>query len=335
MMKKLRLIVFFVILSILIMSVSFAGDINSGITGKDYGNGVVDKPNSEVTYQIKDGYIYIYWGQKPTGGYLIKIKEVKYTNGTLYVYFYTKSPAPTDIVTQVITYPSDKVKLPTTEEIKEVKLINITNDMVAENGLAKRYFPLTKGSYWIYNFKIKEKDSKGNIVEKSKKVKMQILNEYKSKDYVLYELKGDIINVAPEKRFGFISVSDNIYMVDENVLNDIVKNIKSFDSFEKLIKKFEEDSLRIIFKFPLLSGKKYPAYSYIKREDVLYSWVVAKEKDIILRGKKYNQFKIEYKSLPERISIGFVYGIGITYVEYHHNGSTCDAYASLVDFKVK
>jgi len=43
--------------------------------------------------------------------------------------------------------------------------------MVAENGLAKRYFPLTKGSYWIYNFKIKEKDSKGNIVEKSKRLR--------------------------------------------------------------------------------------------------------------------------------------------------------------------
>lgn len=63
MMKKLRLIVFFMILSILIMSVSFAGDIKSSIAGKDYGNGVVDKPNSEVTYQIKDGYIYIYWGK--------------------------------------------------------------------------------------------------------------------------------------------------------------------------------------------------------------------------------------------------------------------------------
>ncbi|ADQ03629.1 hypothetical protein Calow_0009 [Caldicellulosiruptor owensensis OL] len=334
MMKKLRLIVFFVILSILIMSVSFAGDIKSGIAAKDYINGIVDKQNSEVTYQMKDGYIYIYWGQKPTGGYLIKIKELKYINGILYVYYYTKSPAPTDMVTQVITYPSDKAKLPTTEEIKEVKLINITDDVEAENGFSKRYFPLTKGSYWIYNFRIKEKDSKGNIVEKSKKVKMQILNEYKSKDYVLYEAKGDIINVAPEKRFGFISVSDNIYMVDESVLNNIVKNIKSFDSFEKLIKKFG-DSLRIVFKFPLLSGKRYPAYSYIKRKDVLYSWVVEKEKDIVLKGKKYNQFKIEYRSLPERISIGFVCGIGITFVEYHHNGSTYDAYASLIDFKVK
>lgn len=49
------------------------------------------------------------WGEKPTGGYSIKIKEVVIEGDRVKIYYTTTSPGPDDIVTQAFTYPKDKV----------------------------------------------------------------------------------------------------------------------------------------------------------------------------------------------------------------------------------
>lgn len=45
------------------------------------------------------------WGEKPTGGYRIAIKETKLVAGTLQVLVETQAPAPDALVTMAFTYP--------------------------------------------------------------------------------------------------------------------------------------------------------------------------------------------------------------------------------------
>ena len=66
------------------------------------------------------------WGQKPTGGYSIKILEAKQVGDTIEVKYETKSPKPGDMVIQVLTYPKDsiKVKVDDASKVYKVVLIN-------------------------------------------------------------------------------------------------------------------------------------------------------------------------------------------------------------------
>lgn len=45
------------------------------------------------------------WGQKPTGGYSLKIDRYEVVNGILNVYVKATSPAPEAMVTMALTYP--------------------------------------------------------------------------------------------------------------------------------------------------------------------------------------------------------------------------------------
>lgn len=112
--------------SFLITSLAFAGQ--TPLTSKNASTKIsTQSQQNDVSYKIQDGYVYVFWGQKPTAGYQIKIVNATLNNNTLYVYFCKQSPKPGNMVAQVITYPKDKFKLPTSNKpIKEVKLIDVT-----------------------------------------------------------------------------------------------------------------------------------------------------------------------------------------------------------------
>lgn len=65
------------------------------------------------------------WGQKPTGGYSIKILEAKQVGDTIEVKYVTKSPGPRDIVIQVLTYPKDSMKVKVDDPSKDYKVVLI------------------------------------------------------------------------------------------------------------------------------------------------------------------------------------------------------------------
>jgi hypothetical protein len=65
------------------------------------------------------------WGQKSTGGYIIKILEAKQVGSTIEVKYMTKSPGPSDFVTQALTYPKDSIKVKVDDPTKEYKVILI------------------------------------------------------------------------------------------------------------------------------------------------------------------------------------------------------------------
>lgn len=81
--------------------------------------------------------IYITLGERPSGGYGIQIKQVRKKDNKLLVVVKAVGPEPTDVVTQIITYPYDIVKLPLEElgKIKKVIFISEKGNKLREKNL--------------------------------------------------------------------------------------------------------------------------------------------------------------------------------------------------------
>ncbi len=67
-----------------------------------------------VTYSLPGDRksITLYWGEKPTGGYAVKIRSVALEGDVLKVFYSLRSPRPGEMVTQAVTYPRDTAPLP-------------------------------------------------------------------------------------------------------------------------------------------------------------------------------------------------------------------------------
>lgn len=63
------------------------------------------------------------WGEKPTGGYSIKILEAKQVGDTIEVKYETKSPAPGAMVIHVLTYPKDSIKVKVDNVNRDFKVV--------------------------------------------------------------------------------------------------------------------------------------------------------------------------------------------------------------------
>ncbi|MGF7186695.1 hypothetical protein GGQ84_002820 [Desulfitispora alkaliphila] len=112
-----------------------------------------------VQEKVLDGkrYVFVTEGQKPTGGYAVKVEEVTAVDGNLVFNIKTTEPEEGATVTQVITYPYDLIVV----EDKESPLK--FSDVDDEN----RYFmglwgidtieqPIIASSEWIKIFSIEE-----------------------------------------------------------------------------------------------------------------------------------------------------------------------------------
>ena len=78
--------------------------------------------NYDSTYK-KRGFSYsmendgsiiytIAMGEKPTGGYFIKIKKVLTRRKDVLIYIYEKSPGENELLTKALTYPITQIKFP-------------------------------------------------------------------------------------------------------------------------------------------------------------------------------------------------------------------------------
>ncbi|QUH24469.1 protease complex subunit PrcB family protein [Serpentinicella alkaliphila] len=88
---------------------------------------VSEETTEEVTYSIANNVITVHWGEKPTGGYSIKITELKLdSNNNLLVYYKTESPKDRDSVTLAITYPRDSMTIPTA--LRGYRVVKLVHD---------------------------------------------------------------------------------------------------------------------------------------------------------------------------------------------------------------
>lgn len=72
-------------------------------------------------------YVLVAWGEKPTGGYAVRIEEIARGRGGDVVVVRLRAPGPEDIVTQVITYPYDLVV--TSEKLRRPVVFSYSGDL--------------------------------------------------------------------------------------------------------------------------------------------------------------------------------------------------------------
>lgn len=79
-------------------------------------NVTLSKDNGELVVTLD-------WGQKSTGGYILKILSIKEEGTQLVVEYFAKAPGPNDIVTQAITYPKDSKRIKVTDINRDYEVI--------------------------------------------------------------------------------------------------------------------------------------------------------------------------------------------------------------------
>ncbi|NLV16734.1 MAG: protease complex subunit PrcB family protein [Syntrophomonadaceae bacterium] len=78
-----------------------------------------------VSYQIQGNELTLSWAEKPTDGYSVSIIALEAQQGTLTVSYSLQSPGDEDVVTQALTYPQAKAKIPEELIYSKVKLVRI------------------------------------------------------------------------------------------------------------------------------------------------------------------------------------------------------------------
>lgn len=194
----------------------------------------------------------------------------------------------------------------------------------------EEYFPLNEGDYWEYAFHKKQDSADGMIIE-DQKLRMEVEGVFKTEDYSIMEMKGDLIRSMPDRRFGLVVKSNQVYYLCEETLDVLLTAVKNNESPE--FNSFNT-GVRLLFQFPLYNGQKFGGDT--SREDQMYMWVV-KEDGYFLRKIKGEpeyipKYAVGYSSCGEEISYSFVTGIGITAHSYHHNGTIFDVEAKLTNY---
>lgn len=89
--------------------------------------GIIDanEKGINVTTSKSNGELVITldWGEKNTGGYILKILSTREEGDAIIVEYLAKAPGPNDIVTQVITYPKDTKRIKVKDINKDYKIV--------------------------------------------------------------------------------------------------------------------------------------------------------------------------------------------------------------------
>lgn len=205
-------------------------------------------------------------------------------------------------------------------------------------------FPLTKGSYWMYQASVKWTKVGGEIIEKDLTWKMEVVDTAVYKNIIAVHLRGfpwelDWHYEDLERGDYSMIIVDlkKFYLLDDTGVFEQIKNK------ENLTYDLSEDNLW--FDFPLSFGK---TWGYIgaetrPRDDHYYSWYVKNESPADLgnikgvpppRSDLETEYEIEFYTLPGHRIINFVPGLGITGYTYVHHGTISEAYLKLVEYYI-
>ena len=198
------------------------------------------------------------------------------------------------------------------------------------NGSPNSFYPLSKGSYWIYRITGEQliDNGQGNkLIETNKLFKVEVLN-YTKRDP---NLQAIILTGFPS--LGNYETSTLIVEADKDYYL-----IAGAEAFNKILDKQSDLSdlysgaIRIL-SLPLTVNKKIDCISEGERDDNYYcNWVKSiKPADAKLYPNK-NEYKIAFYTNPDSTDYSYVNDVGITYFSYHHNGSLDDEQWNLVKY---
>lgn len=219
-----------------------------------------------------------------------------------------------------------------------IALLALWPATVVAQGSAENFFPMEKGTYWIYEGTVKWSESQNEVsVIKTRKLrwKMEVVESSHKGDVRAALMKGhpgdlawyeegtqpgDYLLVRNGNRFFFLHAED------------------AKDGYRDLVNSGKLPGERnIFFAWPLKRGRHFCDPEQHESPDGSYCWSVNDIQSVQLRKMPvkphaYRQYELALRTRPDHEIDYLVSGIGITKWIYSHHGSVSDVDVHLVEF---
>jgi len=200
------------------------------------------------------------------------------------------------------------------------------------------YFPLKKGTYWIYRGPVKwTQINSSSVAEDEITWKMEVERVFQRNAIVGYEMSGAPWDLAwyevgkEPSKYGIIQAGGKFYRVPYET---VIRLLNEDDNLFGLV-----DENDIFLDIPLVDGKKFCDAISMTRPDNMYCWDVgegnlfdAKNTKGIDTSKKLWEYLIVNQTMPDVSIMYFVPSIGISHYVYHHHGTVSDVDVQLIEF---
>ena len=213
-------------------------------------------------------------------------------------------------------------------------------------------FPLKANNVWHYKGRVVvpdiEKD--GQTFEKKVELTTRVVEEITEQDLSLFIMNGhwkDLHDfwpkikkedkepvVIPTKDYGYLVVSNKVYYIPPERLNDAIEFMHNSDEF---IAPIEQANLE--FELPLFKGQRYGTTPDISRKDFNFCWYVNDEvynhvpnNNEVLTMPRYS---IVFSTMFEYISISFEAYLGITAFDCHYQGTNANFQLTLDSYDLQ
>ena len=200
-------------------------------------------------------------------------------------------------------------------------------------------FVFQKGATWTYAGLV-QWDDKGKPQQKTLTWKMQVVDKIERGDGIVgYVMRGHPLDLAfytvdkQPSEYLFIAKGNRVYQITL-ISNEPVDRLKNkANALDDLM---SDETL--VLDLPLAAGKKFGPAQFVANADGMNIWMVADAKPMTLSGIKgisaasATEYAIDFKTNPDRQTVFYVPGIGITRLTYHHNGTLSEVDVKLVEF---
>jgi hypothetical protein len=202
------------------------------------------------------------------------------------------------------------------------------------------YFPLTVGTYWIYEGTVTW-TVEAQVEEKAIQWKMEVVEVIPAahnNGVTAYVLKGHPRDLAwyeeGKERSDYLIIrsgQSRFYYANIDVLPRLS------DKDDNLYNLVEDNKL--FLDIPLVPQKKFCEADHITMYDGGYCWIVGEENQVEpgnIRGLetsvKLTEYGIWKGTQPDDEYVGFIPGVGISRYRYNHHGTISQANVELVEF---
>lgn len=197
------------------------------------------------------------------------------------------------------------------------------------------FFPMSKGTYWIYSGKVKwTLDNSNRTAEKQIQWKMEVIDSWRSGEIEAALLKGHPADLAwyePNQGPGE-------YLLARRGTTFFFTPERAKEVFEALRRgRWDVTQDEIFFKVPLAVGKRFCEPDEVQRTDGHYCWIVDSKKEAVLNiagvpPRPVPQYLLAYFTNPDHELDFIVPGVGITRWVYDHHGTVADVDVRLIEF---
>lgn len=202
--------------------------------------------------------------------------------------------------------------------------------------IKQEFFPLIKGSCWIYSGTVKYQ-SDGKVCEKKLTWKMEITDVIKNNDITVAILKGHPADLPffeeGRKRgdYSIVNIENKKYYFFDGIKKDMIEKVKKGEDIASFL-----DEQDLFIDLPMVSEKTFPK---TERNDSFYTWYIQSVDDIQVNIKNFNKsakrYILIYRTSPDIRTIDYVKGLGILNYTYIHHGSVSECNLTLTEYRIK